>query len=141
MYTTGIRDMREMGGLARKMPVTAVLWVIGCMMLSGFPPFSSFTAEWIMFTGIFERGLLGGPFGIVIAVGGLTTIALTMAYSFGAARRVFFGPLSPALADRDLSDPAWTMTVPLLVVAATSILFGMYPRPVVELLHSVIGQI
>ena len=133
--------MREMGGLARKMPVTAVLWVIGCMMLSGFPPFSSFTAEWIMFTGIFERGLLGSPFGIVIAVGGLTTIALTMAYSFGAARRVFFGPLSPALADRALSDPAWTMTVPLLVVAATSILFGMYPRPVVELLHSVIGRI
>ena len=33
------------------------------------------------------------------------------------------------------------MTVPLLVVAATSILFGMYPRPVVELLHSVIGRI
>ena len=32
-------------------------------------PFSSFTAEWIMFTGIFERGLLGGPFGLVIAVG------------------------------------------------------------------------
>ena len=141
VYTTGIRDMREMGGLARKMPITAVLWVMGCMMLSGFPPFSSFTAEWIMFTGIFERGLLGGPFGIVIAVGGLATIALTMAYSFGAARRVFFGPLSPALAGRDLSDPPWTMTAPLLVVAATSMLLGMYPRPVVELLHSVIGRI
>ena len=61
VYTTGIRDIREMGGLARKMPLTAILWVIGCMMLSGFPPFSSFTAEWIMFTGVFERGLTNGP--------------------------------------------------------------------------------
>ncbi|MDD5154363.1 MAG: complex I subunit 5 family protein, partial [Desulfovibrionales bacterium] len=56
VYTTGIRDIRNMGGLARKMPITALLWVSGAMMLSGFPPFSSFTAEWIMFTGIFERG-------------------------------------------------------------------------------------
>ena len=89
VYTTGIRDMREMGGLARKMPVTAILWVIGCMMLSGFPPFSSFTAEWVMFTGIFERGVLDGPFGLMIAIGGVVAILLTVAYSFGAARPYF----------------------------------------------------
>ena len=141
VYTTGIRDMREMGGLARKMPLTAFLWVIGCMMLSGFPPFSSFTAEWIMFTGIFERGLLNGPAGIVIALGGVIAILLTVAYSFGAARRIFFGPLSPALEKKDISDPRWTMSVPLLVVAAVSIVLGMYPRLVMDLLHSVIGPI
>ena len=139
VYTTGIRDIREMGGLARKMPVTATLWLIGCMMLSGFPPFSSFTAEWIMFTGVFERGVLTGPFGIAIAIGGVTAILLTVAYSFGAARRIFFGPLSPGLATRDLSDPRWTMTAPLLVVAAASVVLGIYPRLIMELLHTVIG--
>ncbi len=139
VYTTGIRDLREMGGLARKMPLTAFLWVMGCMMLSGFPPFSSFTAEWIMFTGIFERGLLTGPAGIVIALGGVTAILLTVAYSFGAARRIFFGPLSPALEKKNISDPPWTMSVPLLVVAAVSIVLGMYPRLVMDLLHSVIA--
>ena len=141
VYTTGIRDMREMGGLARKMPVTATLWLIGCMMLSGFPPFSSFTAEWIMFTGIFERGVLTGPFGIAIAIGGVTAILLTVAYSFGAARRIFFGPLSPNLETRDLSDPRWTMTAPLLVVAAVSVVLGIYPRLTIELLHRVIGEL
>jgi NADH-quinone oxidoreductase subunit M len=139
VYITGIRDMREMGGLARKMPLTAILWVIGAMMLSGFPPFSSFTAEWIMFTGVFERGLLTGPFGIVIAIGGVTAILLTVAYSFGAARRVFFGPLSPALEKKNVADPPWTMSAPLFVVAATSIVLGMYPRLVMDLLHAVIG--
>ena len=139
VYTTGIRDMRQMGGLARKMPLTAILWVMGCMMLSGFPPFSSFTAEWIMFTGIFERGLLSGPAGIVIALGGVIAILLTVAYSFGAARQIFFGPLSPALEGKDISDPRWTMSVPLLVVAAASIVLGMYPRLVMDLLHTVIG--
>ncbi len=139
VYVTGIRDMREMGGLARKMPVTAILWLMGCMMLSGFPPFSSFTAEWIMFTGVFERGLRTGPFGLAIAIGGVTAILLTVAYSFGAARRIFFGPLSPALEGKNVTDPPWTMTVPLLLVATTSILLGLYPRLVMNLLHTVIG--
>ena len=141
VYTTGIRDMREMGGLAQKMPLTATLWIVGCMMLSGFPPFSSFTAEWILFTGVFERGLLDSPLSIAIGIGGVTAILLTVAYTFGAARRIFFGPLSPALAEQDLSDPPWTMTVPLVIVAATSVVLGLYPRPLLALLHTVVGGI
>jgi len=141
VYTTGIRDMREMGGLARKMPVTACLWLMGCMMLSGFPPFSSFTAEWIMFSGIFERGLLDGGFGLMIAIGGLIAILLTVVYSFGSAHSIFFGPLSQELESRGLTDPSWTMTAPLLLIAVVSILLGMYPEPVIELLHSVVGTI
>jgi NADH:ubiquinone oxidoreductase subunit 5 (subunit L)/multisubunit Na+/H+ antiporter MnhA subunit len=80
------------------------------------------------------------PLSIAIGVGGVTAIMLTVAYSFGAARRIFFGPLSPTLEQRELSDPSWTMTLPLLVVAATSIVLGLYPRPLMELFHSVIGQ-
>ena len=142
VYTTGIRDMRELGGLARKMPLTAGLWVVGAMMLSGFPPFSSFTAEWIMFTGIFERGVLDGPAIIAIGLGGILAIILTVAYSFGAARQIFFGPLSPALEGRgDLADPSWTMTAPLIVVALVSMLLGLWPSVVLDLLHGVIGDL
>ncbi len=139
VYATGIRDMREMGGLARRMPLTAGLWVVGCMMLSGFPPFSSFTAEWIMFTGIFERGVLDGPFVIAVALGGVLAIMLTVAYTFRAARQIFFGPMSPAIEAKSPTDPKWTMTVPLAVVALVSIIMGMFPEPVLDLLDSVIG--
>lgn len=141
VYVTGLRDMREMGGLARKMPFTAILWVMGCMMLSGFPPFSSFTAEWVMFTGVFRRSLLGGPFVVAVAIGAVVAILLTVAYTFGAARRIFFGPLSPALAGRELRDPHWTMTVPLLVVALASMLLGLFPRGIMDLLHAVVGEL
>ena len=141
VYVTGIRDMDALGGLAKKMPVTAALWLIGCMMLSGFPPFSSFTAEWIMFTGIFDRGVRDGPLGLAVAISGVTAILLTFAYTFGAARKIFFGPLSPGLADTDLRDPPWTMTVPLLVVAGVSVALGLYPEPMMDLLHTVIGNL
>jgi NADH-quinone oxidoreductase subunit M len=138
VYTTGLRDMREMGGLARRMPLTAALWVAGCMMLSGFPPFSSFAAEWILFSGVFERGLAGSPAAVVVALGGLVAILLTVAYSFGAARRIFFGPLPPALDRDDVCDPPWTMTAPLMAVALLSIVLGAYPRLVIDLLHTVL---
>ncbi|RLB03699.1 MAG: NADH-quinone oxidoreductase subunit M, partial [Deltaproteobacteria bacterium] len=71
VYVRGIRNMRQMGGLASRMPITAILWIMGAMMLSGFPPFSSFAAEWIMFTGIFEKGMYTSPVGLIIAVLGV----------------------------------------------------------------------
>jgi formate hydrogenlyase subunit 3/multisubunit Na+/H+ antiporter MnhD subunit len=141
VYTTGIRDMRQMGGLARKMPLTATLWVTGAMMLSGFPPFSSFTAEWIMFTGIFERAMLTSPVGVVIAVLGILAIMLTVGYTFRAAKMIFFGPLSPQLAGKDLKDPPLSMSIPLIVVAVCSIVFGLFPSLVMDFLHSVLGTI
>lgn len=138
VYVTGIRDMNALGGLASRMPVTATLWIAGCLMLSGFPPFSSFAAEWILFTGVFDRG---GALGIAVAVGGLTAVVLTVAYTFGAARKIFFGPLPPGLRDRNLRDPPWTMTVPLLAVAAVSMVLGLYPGPMMALLDTVIGTL
>jgi formate hydrogenlyase subunit 3/multisubunit Na+/H+ antiporter MnhD subunit len=141
VYVTGVRDMRQMGGLAKKMPLTAALWVMGAMMLSGFPPFSSFTAEWIMFTGIFERALLTSPAGIAVAILGILAIMLTVGYAFKAAKMIFFGPLSPEMEARskDLKDPPLTMSIPLLVVATTSVVFGLYPSLVIDFLHQVIA--
>ena len=133
------RQLKEMGGLAKKMPVTAILWVMGAMMLSGFPPFASFTAEWIMFTGIFERGLLSTPLTLAVAIMAVLAILLTVGYSFAAARRIFFGPLNPALDELHIKDPPWTMAGPLLVVSAVSIFLGLYPRVVMDLFHRVLG--
>jgi len=140
VYVTGIRNMNALGGLAKKMPVTTALWIIGCMMLSGFPPFSSFTAEWIMFTGIFERGGRGGALDLAVAIAGTTTITLTIAYTFGATRKIFFGPLSPELTDA-VQDPPLTMTLPLVLVAVVSAALGLYPEPLMNMLHTVIGTV
>ncbi len=140
VYVTGIRDMRQLGGLAQKMPITATLWIVGCMMLSGFPPFSSFTAEWIMFTGIFERGLVNSPSAIALGIGGLLAILLTVSYSFGAAKKIFFGPLNPELqANETIRDPGWLMTAPLFAVAIISMVLGLYPQIIMDFLHTVLN--
>ena len=94
-----------------------------------------------MFSGVFERGLLDSPAAVVVALGGLGAILLTVAYTFGAARRIFFGPLPDALDRPDIRDPAWTMTVPLFAVAGLSIVLGLYPRIVMDLFHGVLRGI
>jgi formate hydrogenlyase subunit 3/multisubunit Na+/H+ antiporter MnhD subunit len=140
VYVTGIRDMRQMGGLVSRMPITALLWIIGAMMLSGFPPFSSFVAEWVMFTGIFNRGVMTIPIGLIIAILGVSAIILTISYTFWSMKRIFFGPLQPHLAKREIKDPPLTMSAPLLFLALVSLILCIYPRLVLDLFHQIIGK-
>ena len=92
-----------------------------------------------MFTGVFERGLVNNPSAIVIGVGGLLAILLTVSYSFGAAKKIFFGPLDPELEKNEtIRDPGWLMTVPLFTVAIISIVLGLYPKIITDFLHTIL---
>jgi formate hydrogenlyase subunit 3/multisubunit Na+/H+ antiporter MnhD subunit len=142
VYVTGIRDMNKMGGLASKMPITVLLWVCGALILSALPPLSGFAAEWVLFTGVFTFGVANKPVGLTIAILGITAVLLTIVYTFAAAKKIFFGPINPELANNPkIRDPPLTMSVPLLILATISIFLGLYPRFILELFHSVIGVI
>ena len=129
---TGVRDMKQMGGLASRMPLTAALCLIGGLVLSAVPPTSGFQAEWIMFVGIFFQGAYGATVNLVIALLGIIATALTVAYTFWPVRRIFFGPLPAHL--QSVTEAPLAMTVPLLALAAVSILLGIYPDLVTKLL-------
>lgn len=122
---TGLRDMREMGGLASKMPLTAALCLIGSMILSALPPTSGFQAEWIMFAGIFLQGARGSMPYMAVAILGLIATMFTLAYTFWPVKRIFFGPLPSSL--NNISEAPLTMTLPLLLLAIVSIIIGIYP--------------
>lgn len=122
---TGLRDVKQMGGLASKMPFTASLFVIGALILSAVPPTSGFQAEWIMFAGIFTQGAQGSSTYLLVAGLGLIATLLTVAYTFWPIKKIFFGPLASGL--EDVKDAPLTMTLPLLAVVVASILIGIYP--------------
>src|SRR5919206_574827 len=54
---TGTRSMSKLGGLAGKMPYTAVIAMIGALTIIGIPPTSGFMAEWILFNGVLQTGI------------------------------------------------------------------------------------
>lgn len=138
VYTTGIRDMRKMGGLWSKMPITAILWISGALILSALPPTSGFVGKWILFAGAFQ-GMYKDPVALLIVVLAIISTILTLVYTFLAARRIFFGPLKPGLSDDKINDPPLTMSVPLLALVVVAFILGVYPKPFLALIHSVIG--
>jgi formate hydrogenlyase subunit 3/multisubunit Na+/H+ antiporter MnhD subunit len=122
----GTRDMRKMGGLAGKMPLTAAVALLGSMILSAVPPTSGFQAEWLLFEGVFTRGTSGGiEWNFVVAIAGLAATILTVAYTFWPIRKMFFGPLPAEL--KDVKEAPLIMTLPLLFLAILSIVIGIYP--------------
>jgi formate hydrogenlyase subunit 3/multisubunit Na+/H+ antiporter MnhD subunit len=131
---TGTRSIKEMGGLAQKMPLTATLCLIGAMILSAVPPLSGFQAEWILFTGVFTQGITSTTY-LVLAVLGIFTTFLTSVYTFWPAIRIFFGPLSPAM--EKVKEAPLTMTVPLCVLAVVSVLIGIFPNLIMHFLTSI----
>jgi hydrogenase-4 component B len=72
LHSTGTRNMEEMGGLIRPMPVTAFCFLIGAVAISGLPPLNGFVSEWLTY-----QSLLSG-FG---ATKGLTRILFPLAGS------------------------------------------------------------
>ncbi len=72
LHSTGTRNMEEMGGLIRPMPVTAFCFLIGAVAISGLPPLNGFVSEWLTY-----QSLLAG-FGVT---GGLTRILFPLAGS------------------------------------------------------------
>jgi NADH-quinone oxidoreductase subunit M len=125
LVRTGRRSMKEMGGLAGKMPVTATLALIGGLILSAVPPTSGFQSEWIMFTGIFYQGSYGANIDLAIAVLALVATVFTVAYTFWPVKKVFFGALPSHL--EAVTEAPLTMTLPLLFLAGVSIILGIYP--------------
>ena len=128
---TGLRDVRKMGGLAAKMPFTASLFVLGALILSAVPPTSGFQAEWIMFAGIFSRGVQSSAY-FLVAVLGLVATLFTVAYTFWPVKRIFYGQLASGL--DGVKEAPLTMTIPLLMVVVASIVIGIYPDLVTKFL-------
>lgn len=139
VYVTGIRDMRKMGGLWSKMPITATLWIAAALILSGIPPLSGFVGKWILFTGAFQVGISKNPIVVLIVILAVMSTILTLVYTFLRGLQIFFGPLKPELSNDNIRDPPLTMTIPLLILAVVSLILGVYPKPFLDLLHSVIG--
>lgn len=137
VYQTGVRDMRQMGGLAKKMPITATLCVMGSMILSAIPPLSGFPAEWIMFVGIFQNGMLG-TINMAIAIVGLFATFFTLVYTFWPVMRIFFGPLPHSM--ENIKEAPKTMLAPLMILALISFIIGVYPELVTRPLVAVLGS-
>jgi NADH-quinone oxidoreductase subunit L len=116
----GEQDMRHMGGLSKKIPITYATMLVGSLAIAGIPPLAGFFSKDEILAGAFEHGFL-----VVWAIG-LLVAGMTAFYMFRLMGLTFWGAsrVAPAVEPHVHESPR-SMTVPLVILAACSALLGM----------------
>ncbi len=127
------QDMRNMGGLSRKMPITFITYVIGTLALSGIFPLAGFWSKDEILGEAWLKGFAGGSF--LSSAGGFIAFALlliaaafTAFYMWRQIEIVFFGQARTEAADH-APESVFSMTFPLIVLALLSIFGGFINTP------------
>jgi NADH-quinone oxidoreductase subunit M len=122
------RQIEFFGGLATRMPVYACIF--GLFMLSsiGLPGLSGFVGEFLAILAAFEIDQFRW-----MAVVSMLVIILAAFYMMWMFQRVIFGTESPNV--RGFPDVTWRELVTLAPLAVLTIVVGVYPGPVFEILH------
>ena len=123
---TGTRSMAKLGGLAGKMPYTAVLAMIGALTIIGIPPTSGFMSEWILFNGFLQTAAANmDPLRTTMFALGILATVLSSAYILWMYKRIFFGKIPEELAH--VKDSNRYITATMGVFAAMTLIIGVYP--------------
>jgi NADH-quinone oxidoreductase subunit L len=114
------QDMRNMGGLSRKIPITYATMLIGSIAISGIPPLAGFFSKDEILGESFKFG-----FYWVWAIG-LFVALLTAFYMFRLMGLTFWGAFrGPKAVWERIHESPRVMTIPLILLAIPSVLLGM----------------
>ena len=117
------QDIRHMGGLKKIMPITYWTALVGSLALAGLPPFAGFFSKDTIIEAVHASQLPGSGFALFAVTIGVFVTAL---YSFRMLFIVFHG--KPRMSEDELAhakESPWVITLPLVVLAIPSVIFGM----------------
>jgi NADH-quinone oxidoreductase subunit L len=117
------QDIRKMGGLYKKLPITFWTFLIATIAISGIPPFSGFFSKDELLAHVFEHNKMMWLFAVIGSF-------LTSFYMFRLLFLTFFGEFRGTHEqEHHLHESPLTMTIPLLILAALSAIAGFFNLP------------
>lgn len=134
-HATGTREIAQLGGLRRAMPLTALAAAGAGLSMAGLPPFIGWIGKEILYSG----GLTLSPAGLVVA-GLVLSNALILAVAGTTAWRPFAGR---SVRHHTAHEAPWPMLVGPLLLAALGLVFGLFAVPALQpvLAASVMGSL
>jgi NADH-quinone oxidoreductase subunit M len=128
----GTRKFSQLGGLAQKAPVLAILLVVMALANVALPLTNAFVGEFLMFNGLFRYNMWTS------AVAGISII-LAAVYTLNMVQKVFYGETNvvTAQATEVTSNVQWV----LVVLAIAIIVLGVYPQPMIRLTEDTVNTI
>jgi NADH-quinone oxidoreductase subunit L len=119
------QDIMKMGGLRKKLPITHITFLIGCIAIAGLPPFAGFFSKDEILAAAHDKH----P---VYYVLGVTTSLMTAFYMFRLYFLAFSGKFrGTAEQEHHLHESPFSMTLPLMLLALLSIVGGWIGIPAV----------
>ena len=127
------REIAAYGGLVNRMPLYALVFMVFTMANVGLPGTSGFVGEFMTLLGTFKVSIptaFFATFGVILSAG----------YALWLYRKVVFGPLTkPSLAS--IKDLTFREGLTLFPLVALTILFGVYPKPVLDMSAASVQQL
>lgn len=118
----GEQDIRNMGGLRKKIPFTHATMLIGSLALSGIFPLAGYFSKDVILESAVVKGNTMGMFGYVF---GLATVALTVFYSFRLMIYTFYLPAKSKSALESAHESPKVMLIPLAILSIGATFSGM----------------
>ncbi|NVN99698.1 MAG: hydrogenase [Geobacteraceae bacterium] len=138
IHACGSREIDQMGGLIKKIPLTALFFLVGAVAICGLPPLNGFVSEWLIYIGLFKGMLdadtLNDPY-FALAAPALALIGALAAACFVKVFGIAFlgSPRSDAAAEAH--DTPLSMKLPMGILAGFCILIGLFPQGIAPLLQ------
>ncbi|MDX1901681.1 MAG: NADH-quinone oxidoreductase subunit M [Gammaproteobacteria bacterium] len=127
------RNIRDYGGVATSMPIFAAFFMLFAMSNVGLPGTAGFVGEFMVIMSALQAHFY-------VALIAATTLVLSASYTLWMYRRVFFGPVTnPEVAT--MPDLHWIEKMNYILLAIGVFFLGLYPAPVLNLLHATIGHL
>ena len=124
------QDLRKMGGLKRRMPITFITTWIGSLALAGIPPFAGFFSKDMIIEAVHHSQLRGSGFAYFAVV---TGVFVTAFYTFRMLFLTYYGkPRMDEHTLKHVEESPWVVTIPLILLAIPSLVTGfMFLDPLV----------
>ena len=120
IHAVGTNDMRLMGGLGKKMPITSITMLIGALAIAGIPPLSGFWSKDEVLSAVYNAGSFNATFSLLWVMG-VATAFMTAFYMFRMWFMTFSG--SPRSEYHAHESPK-IMTVPLMILSGFALVSG-----------------
>lgn len=136
---THTRNIEELGGLAKKMPYTAGLFLLGSLSICGLPPFNGFISEYLIYLGMIKSLHTSGLYEsvtLMLSLVGLTLTGGLAIFCFTKAFGIVFLGEARSEKCKSAKDPVPVMLLPQVAIAVLIVLIGILPaffvKPVAE---------
>ncbi|MBN2259913.1 MAG: NADH-quinone oxidoreductase subunit M [Clostridiales bacterium] len=130
IYRTGEREMHKLGGLAYRMPLTFMVYLLGIISAAGIPPLNGFASKWLIIQALMSQNMLF----VVIAMIFASTGAFM--YLFRVLASVFLGQLPDKY--KHIKEAPLLMAIPMTIIMLLMLAIGVLPGIIMKPVNAVL---